>query len=84
MSDSKLRLLTEEERELTRQWLDNWCRLGPLLEAERWQRVAALTDDEAWQESQGLFLGRQPDMSGDAGEGLILQQIVFARWRQRT
>ena len=43
--------------------------------------MRALTDDEAWDEAQGLFEMWEPDMSGDAGEGLILQQNVFVRAR---
>jgi hypothetical protein len=72
---------TSDQREQMRQWLDNWARVGPILEAERRSRVAALTDAEAWVESQNLFRLWQPDMTGDAGEGLLLQQAVFALWR---
>lgn len=55
--------------------------MGPLLETERRDRVAALTDDDAWRESQDLFQAWEPGMSGDSGEGLMLQQDVFARCR---
>ena len=72
---------TSDEREQMRRWLDNWAITGPLLEAERRERVAALTDAEAWAESQGLLNAWQPDMTGDAGEALLLQQAVFARWQ---
>ena len=64
-----------------RRWLETWREGGAVLEQERWQRVRALTDDEAWEEAQGLFEMWEPDMSGDAGEGLILQQNVFVRAR---
>lgn len=83
MGDSKLRVLDEHERQQTRRWLDNWRRVGPVLDRERWQRVAALTDDEAWAESTGLLQQWTPDMGGDAGEGLLLQQDVFGRCRGR-
>jgi hypothetical protein len=83
MAEPAQRTMTADERELTRRWLKNWERVGPLLEAERWRRVAALTDEEAWAESQGLFQFWQPGMDGDAGEGLLLQQDVFARWRRQ-
>jgi hypothetical protein len=62
-----------------RRWLGTWRDASVLLEEERWQRVRALTDDQAWDEAQGLFEMWEPDMHGDAGEGLILHQIVFAR-----
>jgi hypothetical protein len=77
-----LRQLSEDERAQMRQWLRNWEIVGPMLEQERWDRVAALTDDEAWQESEGLLQAWEPDMLGDEGEGLELQQRVFARARQ--
>ncbi len=82
MPDQALRVLTEQERELTRQWLETWRRVSPLLEAERWERVAALTANEAWIESLGLLRQWKPDMSGDAGQGLQLQQDAFARCRR--
>jgi hypothetical protein len=71
--------LTEDERDQMRQWLRNWQIAGPMLEQERWNRVAALTEDEAWNESESLLQAWEPDMLGDEGEGLALQQRVFAR-----
>lgn len=82
MADSKLRTLSEAERAHTRQWLAPWKRLGPILEAERRARIAALTDDEAWNESQDLLQAWQPEMTGDGGEGLLLQQNVFTQCRR--
>jgi hypothetical protein len=64
-----------------RRWLENWQRLGPLLDAERWERVAALTDDAAWAESVRLLQMWDPSMTGDDGEELTLHQRVFARCR---
>ena len=43
----------------------------------------ALDDDTAWDEAQALFALVEPDWSGDAGEGLFLQQRVFRRGRGR-
>lgn len=83
MSPSQPITLTEVEKTQMRQWLENWRRVGPLLEDERRQRVAALTDDDAWRESQGLLQGWESAMTGDAGEGLLLQQAVFGRWNNR-
>jgi hypothetical protein len=82
MKDFPHRVLDDSEREQMRRWLENWARVGPILEAERRTRVAGLTDDQAWEESQALFQSWQPDMVGDTGEGLQLQQDVFARCRQ--
>ena len=82
MADSTRRVLSEEERRQTREWLENWRRAAPVLEAERWRRVAALSEEDAWAESQGLLQAWEPGIDGDAGEGLILQQDVFARCRR--
>lgn len=83
MKDRAAPLLDESGRERTRQWLENWRRVGPILDEERWSRVAALTDEDAWNEAQGLFATwTDPEFTGDAGEGLLLQQSVLARWRK--
>lgn len=83
MKDRIAPLLDEAGRERTRQWLENWARVGPLLDEERWTRVAALTDQDAWNEAQDLLATcAHPDFTGDAGEGLHLQQAVLARWRK--
>jgi hypothetical protein len=62
--------LTEDERRLTRQWLDNWTRVGPLLDEERWARVAALTDQDAVRMALDLWRLAVPGR-GDDGEGLL-------------
>jgi hypothetical protein len=80
MTRPDARPLTPDEREQMKQWLDNWSRVGPILEAERCARVQALTDDEAWQEAQGLLAAWNAGTPGDAGEGLLLHQDVFAKW----
>ena len=78
-----LQTLTDTERARMREWLENWRHVGPILEAERWQHVSSLTDDGAWVESTGLLQAWAPEMTGDGGEGLRLQQRVFARWPRR-
>lgn len=83
MASSRPRPLTDAERAQMRQWLDTWRQAGPMLDEERWQRVRALSDDEAWEETQNLFAMWHAGMTGDAGEGLRLQQDVFARARFR-
>ena len=75
--------MTPDERAQMKQWLDNWARVSPILEAERWARLSALTDAETWAESQDLLAAWEPDLPGDAGEGLLLHQDLFARWPRR-
>ena len=68
-------------RVLAKRWLENWKRVGPILEAERWARVEALTDEEAARDAIRLFDLWQPDWPTDEGEELLLHQRLFARAR---
>lgn len=62
-----------------KRWLDNWRRVGPILEAERWERLAAMTDEDAQRISRDLLALWQPGWVGDDGEELLRHQRVFAR-----
>lgn len=64
-----------------KQWLENWKRVGPLLDAERWERLRSMTEAEAQRAAQQVQDLWQPDWVGDDGEELLLHQRVFARWR---
>jgi hypothetical protein len=64
-----------------KRWLENWKRLGPILEAERWERLENRSVEEAQQASRWLFELWQPGWVGDDGEGLLLHQRVFAKAR---
>ena len=65
-----------------KQWLDNWRRVGPLLEQERWDRLAAMTDEEARRVTGHVLDLWQPGWTGDDGEELLLHQRVFALARR--
>lgn len=65
-----------------KQWLDNWRRVGPLLEQERWDRLAAMTDEEARRVTAHVLDLWQPGWTGDDGEELLLHQRVFALARR--
>ena len=69
-------------RALAKRWLDNWKRVGPILERERWERVCALTDADAARDALRLFDLWQPDWPTDEGAALLLHQRVFARARR--
>ena len=71
--------LDAHARAQTKRWLENWKRVGPILEAERRARLAAMTDQEAQQASRRLLELWQLDWHGDDGEELLLHQRVFAR-----
>jgi hypothetical protein len=59
-------------------WLDNWKRVGPILEEERWARVRALTDVDAARDAMRLWELWQPDWPTDDTEELLLHQRVLA------
>ena len=69
-------------RAAAKRWLDTWKRVGPILDAERWERLHTMTAADAQQASQNVLELWQPDWRGDDGEGLVLQQRVFARARR--
>jgi hypothetical protein len=75
-------LLDAEGRAQARRWLENWKRVGPILEQEHWARLAAMTDAEAQQASRRVLELWQPDWHGDDGEEILLHQHVFARARR--
>ena len=62
-----------------KRWLENWRRVGPILEAERWERLASMADEDLQQVSRDLLDLWQPDWVGDEGEELLRHQRVFAR-----
>ena len=74
--------LDADDRARMKDWLENWKRVGPILERERWDRVNALTDADASQNAAWLFDLWQPDWPTDEGEGLLLHQRIFARARR--
>jgi hypothetical protein len=71
-----------DTRALNRRWLENWRRVGPILEAERWERLAAMTDEEAQRATRWVLELWQPDWHGDDGEELFLHQRVFTQARR--
>ena len=66
-----------------RQWVDHWKVVGPILEAERWARLLATSEDDLRRQSLDLLALWQPGGAGDDGEGIVLQQRVFALLRDR-
>ena len=76
-------VLDEAGRALAKRWLDNWKRVGPILEQERWDCVKALTDADAARDAIRLFDLWQPDWPTDEGEELLLHRRVFDKARRR-
>ena len=73
---------TEAARAQMKQWLENWSRVGPMLDAERWERLRMLTTEEAQEVTRRVLELWQPDWKSDDGEELLLHQRVFARSRR--
>lgn len=71
-----------EVRAQHKQWLENWRRVGPILEAERWERLAAMAPEDAQRVTGDLLDLWRPGMTGDNGEELLLHQRAFARARR--
>jgi hypothetical protein len=64
-----------------KRWLDNWAIAGPVLEQERWDRLRDMTPEECQTTTRRVWELWRPDWPSDDGEGLLLQQRVFARAR---
>lgn len=75
--------LPPDERAQMKKWLDNWARVGPILDEERWQRLLAMSPEEAQIATRQVWELWRPEWPTDEGEGLLLQQRVFARARRR-
>jgi hypothetical protein len=71
----------DEARVQMKQWLDNWKRVGPMLDEERWARLLSMTAEEAQVATRRALELWQPDWTSDDGEELLLHQRVFARAR---
>jgi len=73
----------DDERAATRRWLEQWRTVGPLLAEERWARLLARSDADLLRDSIDLLSFWRPGATGDDGEGIAIQQRVFARLRER-
>ena len=74
--------LDAETRTRLKQWLANWSRVGPMLDAERSDRLRSMTTEEAQAASRRVLELWQPGWHGDDGEELLLHQRVFQRSRR--
>ncbi|HZZ27406.1 MAG TPA: hypothetical protein VFE46_05300 [Pirellulales bacterium] len=76
---------TPEQIAATRQWVENWKRVGPLLEKIRHEELRALTDDDvvrAFESLSGL-LADLPPRPPRASSGFIEQQRLFQKLRSQ-
>lgn len=83
MPDSLRPQRTPGERADMKRWLDSWALASERLEQERWERLALMTAEECRVATRQVWELWRPDWPTDEGEGLLLQQRVFARARRR-
>ena len=62
--------MTDEERALTRRWLEHWQKVGPILEAERMAGLRARTDTDGARAALDLWRLARPG-GGDDAAGLL-------------
>jgi hypothetical protein len=81
--NNESRPMTEAERDATRRRLRIWQDAQPLLEEQRWRELMNLTDEQALGLTQALF--RRPGIRREPRQtsGLVEQQALFARSRDR-
>jgi len=72
-----------EARAKTAEWLNNWARLGPILEARRVSELRQLTDVESARIAVEL-LWPMASGPGDNGEGLRAIHDVLRRLAERS
>ncbi len=82
---SELPALDATTRAQLRQWLDQWKRVGPVLEAERLERLRNLADEQAARDALAVWpMGTVNGYrGGDDAEGLRLIKSLQAKLARR-
>jgi hypothetical protein len=72
-----------EQRLTTKQWIEHWDRVGPLLERVRHDELRALTDEEAASACETLFefAISSPSYQERITSGFVEQQRLFQKLR---
>lgn len=83
MSTNRSLAANDVTRAAMKRWVDNWKRVGPILDAERWNRLTVMTDQQRAIMTLDLLSLWQPDRPGDDAGALIRVQRVFALWRRK-
>jgi hypothetical protein len=68
----------------TAQWLEDWARTGPLLEARRVAELRQLTSADAARIALELLWPMVPPGPGDGGAGLAPMRDVLRRLAERA
>jgi len=75
--------MNEEERELTRKWLRKWQELGPILEELRREDIRSAVTTGAIAAFDDAFETSVRDFPPKPHSGLIEQQRLFKKLRER-
>ena len=75
--------IVDDTSAATKRWLENWKRVGPMLDAERWRRLRAMGTGQRAIMTLDLLSLWQPDRPGDDADALIRVQRAFALWRKK-
>ena len=78
-SDS-LGISPEAKAEMQR-WIDRWKWVGPLLDEDRWRRLQRCSEEELTRQALDVLDLWRPDVPGDNGEALVIQQQTFRKMR---
>jgi hypothetical protein len=69
----------EKARAGMKRWVDNWKRVGPLLEARRTADLRRLTEGEAARIATELLWVGQPAGQGDSAAGLVAMREALRK-----
>jgi hypothetical protein len=84
MTMSAMRPFDAQARAETAQWLDQWARTGPLLEARRVAELRQLTSADAARIAVELLWPIVPPGPGDDGAGLEPMNRLLRRLAERA
>lgn len=73
----------EEARAGLREFIERWAKAGPALEEQRYRELQELDDDTARRMTLDLFKLWRPSEFDDLGAGMVEQQRLFAKLRER-
>ena len=75
--------MTQSDIEATRRRLRIWRDAQPLLEEQRWRELMALTDEQALKLTRALFARQGVPRRSAQTSGLVEQQVLLQRSRER-
>jgi hypothetical protein len=73
--------MDEQERQRTRQWVQNWEAVGPVLERLRAEEIRNCDTARAIEQLSDAFESARREWSPPPTSGLVEQQRLFARLR---